>query len=102
MCQMIAKNVLKNYTYNVNPASLVNSTVQIEMPRRYMFGIIPSNWTLGAHIQQSPPTVKHDMSSKIAQITNQDRAICARYYQLLQRGIYRLGIRHGYRELEAV
>ena len=57
----MAKNLMTHHTYYAWAAGLINSTVQIESPRRRMSRILPSNRPLGAYIHGSPPSVEDDL-----------------------------------------
>jgi len=68
----MATNLMTNNTYDARAASLLNSAVQIDLPQMWLSKIIPSNTTLPAHIHRSPPRSKYELSSKVAQIRNED------------------------------
>jgi len=76
------KNLMTNDTYDARAVGLLNSTVQIELPRRHMSGILPSNSLLRAYIHWRPPSVEDDLESKVTQITNKDKFIFGRNYNL--------------------
>jgi hypothetical protein len=80
----MAKNLMANDTYDARAANLLNSTVQIESPRRRMSAIISSNRPLQAYIDSSSPSIKDDLHSKVAQIMNQDMLAFGRDHNVLQ------------------
>jgi hypothetical protein len=71
-------------TYDARAASLRNFTVQIELPRRRMSRIQPSNMPLRVYNQSSPQSIEDDLQCKIAQITNKDTFIIGRDHNLEQ------------------
>jgi len=63
-------------------AGLVNSAMQIELPRSRFSGINPINRTLRAHLHRHPPSIRKDLESKVAPITNNNMFIFGRYLNL--------------------
>jgi len=78
----MAKNLTTKDPYDARAPSLLNSEVQLEAPQRRMSRIIPNNRMLLAYIYICPPSIKADLQSKVAQITNQDMFIFGRDHNL--------------------
>jgi hypothetical protein len=74
-------------THDAVDTTLINSVMQIEMPPWHMSTIITTIRMVRAHIHGSPPTIQSDLQGKVAQITNKDQFIFARYNHLLPQGI---------------
>jgi len=75
MLWWIAKNLMTNSAYDAWAAGLLKSAVHIDTPQWHMSILITSNWMLRAHIHRSAPSMKYDLWSKVAQITNKGKLI---------------------------
>jgi hypothetical protein len=71
-------------TYDARAAVLRNSAEQVESARRHMSRIIPRNRQHQAYFHCSPSSVKDDVQSKVAQVTNNDNFIVGRDHNLEQ------------------